>query len=94
MLLLVFERPSVRLQAGDGLLTVRGIQALCWPHVQPVSIGDEPDVTLEQPPAAAAAKRRGGPILPSARKVVRTSPEELRAAKESKLHPLLQKAKD
>ena len=47
------------------------------------------------PPAAAAAKRRGGPaILPSARKVVRTSPEELRAAKESKLHPLLQKAKD
>ena len=47
------------------------------------------------PPAAAAAKRRGGPaILPSARKVVRTSAAELRAAKESKLHPLLQKAKD
>ena len=31
MLLLVFERPAVRLHGGDGLLSVRGIQALCWP---------------------------------------------------------------
>ena len=32
LLLLVFERPAIRLQAGDGVLAIRGIQALCWPH--------------------------------------------------------------